>query len=89
MRHDRDIGVSVARVLDDTPAKARKEVLCARREKIDCVKTERCCFAHDVLRERTTDAALPMLWSNEDASEPRGEMWARIHLVVDKHGGAE
>jgi hypothetical protein len=85
VRHDCDVGFSVARALDDTPAKVRKESLSTRREEIKCTKAARGCLANNVLRECATDAPLPLCRSDENAGEPRRVLWPSIHLMVHEH----
>src|SRR5215472_3539378 len=85
VRHDGDIGVPVTGVLDDTPTQPRKEVLSAGRKKINCGIAACCRFANGVLSECAADATPPMSKSNKDTSEPRSELWMRVHFTMNEH----
>ena len=65
MRHDGDIAVFVAGVLNNAPAEMRKKVLSTGREEIYGEVAARCCFAKDVVGKDATDAAPPI--SRSDA----------------------
>lgn len=89
VRHNGDIDLSVARVLDDTPPEMRKEILSVRREKVNRGVAAGSCLTNDVLGERTSNAAAAMSRINEDAREPRREVWMCLHLTMNKHSRAE
>jgi len=76
-------------MLDDTPAEVRKESLSTGGEEIKCAEAAFRCLTDDMLRECTTDTALPLRWSDKNPGKPGRVLWPSIHLMMHEHSRAE